>query len=105
MAVLVVIHECTARIPAVQALAGGSRALGDARLFGDVGEFAVAVVVIQNAIAPVRDHQVIVAVVIEIADATSLPPSGTREAGAERHIREGAIAVVLIKPVSGLAAF
>ena len=72
MAVLVIIHERAAGVPALLAVAGIG---GDARLFGDIGELAVAVVVPQDAIAPIGDEEVVVTVVIVVARRNSLGPS------------------------------
>ena len=75
MAVPVVIHERAAGVPAALPVAGIGR---DAGLSGDIGELAVAVVVPQRAIAPISDEQVVVAVVVIVADAAPLAPPGAR---------------------------
>ena len=51
---------------------------GDARLFADIGEGAVAVVVVQDVLAEVGDEQIVEAIVVVIADADTLPPAGMR---------------------------
>ena len=81
VAVAVVIDESAAGVPAVQPL---SRCRGDAGLSRDVRERAVAVVVLQDAVAPVGDEQIVVAVVVVVADAHALAPAGARQPGFER---------------------
>ena len=44
--------------------------------FGDVGEGAVAVVAIEGVLAVVGDEEVVVAVVVVVADAAGLAPTG-----------------------------
>ena len=60
----------------------------------DIGERSVAVVVIQNVFAEVGDEQIIPAVVVVVADADALAPSGVRDAGFQRHVGESAVAIV-----------
>ena len=68
MAVAVVIQKAAARAPA---RSGSS----DSGLFRDVGKRAVTVVVIEHVPAPVGDEQIVEAVVVVIADTTSLAPA------------------------------
>src|SRR5262249_4135680 len=58
---------------------------------------AVPVVVPQDAIAPVRDEQILPAIVVVVAGANALAPARMRDAGFHRHIGEGAVAIVLIQ--------
>src|SRR5882724_1684748 len=70
MAVTVVVEEGAAGIPARELTASGS----DARMFGNVGEGAVAVVAEERAVAPIRDEKIVMAIVVVVADAAALPP-------------------------------
>lgn len=79
------------------------RIICDTRLFGNIGEGAVAVVMIQNVAAPVADEQVVVSVVIVIADATTLPPTVAQQACLGSHVSECAIAIVTKQKGCGLA--
>ena len=70
----------------------------------DVGERAVAVVVIEHVLAEVGDEQVIVAVVVVVADADALSPAGVSDAGFGGDIGESAVAIVLEQMRGGLLA-
>ena len=65
-----------------------------AGLLADVGECAVAVVVIQNVLAEVGDEQIVPAVVVVVADAHALSPARVRDSGLRGHVGEGAVAIV-----------
>jgi len=97
MAVAIVVHEGTAGVPA---LAGG----GDAGFFADVGEGAVAIVVIENIFAEVGDEEIVETVVVVIADADALSPAGVREAGFGGDIGESAVAIIFEEMRGGLLA-
>ena len=77
LAVAIVVNEGAAGAPA-RFLAG------DARLFADVGEGAVAVVVVENVLAVVGDEQVVEAVVVVVADADALSPAAVANARLSR---------------------
>ena len=63
---------------------------------GHIGESAVAVVAIERVLPVVGDEQIVVAVVVVVADAAGLSPAGlVLQAGADRDIGEGAVAIVL----------
>src|SRR5207245_2517396 len=70
---------------------------GDARLPGNVGKGAVAVVVVETVLAEVRDVEVQEAVVVEVAGAGPLPVAEVPHAGAVRHVGEMAAAVVVVE--------
>src|SRR5271169_422926 len=90
MAVFVVVDPGAAGVPACF----GAR-LEEAGTLGDVGEGAVAVVVIENVLAVVGDEEVVEAVVVVVADAAGLSPAGADvEAGTFGYIGEGAVAIV-----------
>ena len=73
LAVAIVIDEGAARAPA--------RLLAcDAGLLADVGEGAVAVVVVENVLAVVGDEQVVAAIVVVVADADALAPAASASA-------------------------
>jgi hypothetical protein len=71
VAVAVVVDEGAAGVPAN--LRAG---LDQAGLLGDVGEGAVAVVAIERVLAVVGDEEIVVAVVVVVADAAGLAPAG-----------------------------
>ena len=71
LAVAIVIDERAASVPAFAVS-------GDAGLLADVGEGAVAVVVIENVFAEVADEQIVVAVIVVVADADTLSPARVR---------------------------
>src|ERR1700722_12041386 len=93
MAVTVVVDERTAGVPAC--LGTG---LDKACLLGDVGKGTVTVVLIKRVLAVVGHEEIIVTIVVVVADATGLSPAGfVLQAGACRYIGKGAIAIVLEK--------
>ncbi len=94
-AVAVVIEKRAAGVPAVQARGSLARGFRDACFLAHVGERAVAVVMVEHAIAPIGDEQVVQAVVIVIADAAALAPASARHAGFDRHVGERAVAIIL----------
>ena len=97
VAVAIVVDEGAAGIPA--------RAFArHASLLADVGESAVAVVVIQNVLAEVGDEQIVPSVVVVVADANTLSPARVRDSGLRSDVGESAIAIVLEKMRSRLAA-
>ena len=57
---------------------------GHSGFFADVGERAVTVVVVEHILAEIGDEQVLVAVVVVVADADALSPARVLEAGLER---------------------
>src|SRR5579862_4628892 len=101
MAIAIIIDKGAPGIPALQA---GSSPRSYAGLGCYFGERAVAVVVIECAIPPVRDEQVIVAIVVIVSRAHALAPAGAQQTGFRRHIRKGSVAIILIKPVRRLGA-
>src|SRR5271157_1045947 len=96
-AVAVIVNKGAAGVP--------SRALArHAGLFADVGERAVAVVVIEDVLAEVGNEQVIPAVVVVVADANALPPAGVAQASFRRHVGECAVTIVAKQMRSGFTA-
>src|SRR5260370_885203 len=67
------------------------------RFLADLGERAVAVVVVQNIFSVVSDVQIFEAVVVVIADAHPLAPAGVSQSGFFRHIGEGAVVIVVVE--------
>ena len=96
-AVAIVIDESATCGPA------GSHAR-DSGLLADVGEGAVAVVVVEHVLAVVGDEQIVVAVVVVVADADALSPAGVLEPSLQGDVGEGAVAIVLEQVVEGLFA-
>ena len=72
VAVAIVVDKSAAGVPAFPVAR-------DAGLCADIGERAVAIVVIENVLAEIGDEQVVPAVVVVVADAASLTPAGMRE--------------------------
>jgi hypothetical protein len=69
--------------------------LDEAGGLGDVGEGAVAIVAVERVLAVVGDEEIVEAVVVVVADAAGLAPAGfVFEAGADRYIGKGAVAIV-----------
>src|SRR4051812_15814704 len=95
MAITIVVNECTAAIPARCFLHQPS-------LGGHVAESPVPVVVVKRVLAVVADEQVFVTIVIVIADANTLSPSGTRETCLHGDISKGAIAIIFEEVTRGL---
>ena len=91
MTVAVVVDESAAGVPAC--LRPG---LGKAGLLGDVGKGTVTVVFIKRVLAVVSDKQIVITIVVIIADAASLSPTGFMlQTGAFGYVGECAVAVIL----------
>ena len=73
---------------------------GDAGFVGDVGESAVAVVVIENVAAELGDEEIGKAVVVVIAPDAAEAVAGAGDAGLFGDIGESAVAVVAIEGVA-----
>src|SRR5271165_124972 len=94
MAVAVVIDEGAAVAP-------GFAGACNAGFFADVGEGAVTIVMVKDVFAVIGDEEVVVAVVVVIADADALPPAGMGEAGFLRDVGKGAVVIVVVQVVGG----
>ena len=84
----------------IQKGAAGAPARARNRQFclgGDVGEFSVAQVAIENVVAVVGDQHVGPPVVIVVGHADALSPAFLRDAGLARHFGEVAVSVVVIQ--------
>jgi len=90
MAVAVVVDEGAAVAP-------GFAGAADACFFADVGERAIAVVVIEDVFSVVGDVEIFPAIVVVIADANSLAPSGVSEAYFLGDVGERAVVIVVIE--------
>jgi len=73
----------------------------DAGFLADVGEGSVAIVVIEDILAVIRDVQILEAIVVIVADTYALAPAGVREASFLSDIGEGAIVVVAVEMICG----
>ncbi len=82
-----------------EAGAGGPAAAGDAGLFSDVGEGAVAVVAEQRVAAEIGDVEVWIAVVVIVAGGHAHAVVAVLHAGLFGDISEGAVAVVAVEAV------
>ena len=101
MAVSVIVDPGAASVPA-RFRAG----LEQAGAFRDIGERAVAIVVIENVLAVVGDEEIVIAVVVVVADAAGLSPAGADvEAGTFGDIGEGAVAIVFEETAMRFLAF
>ena len=96
LAIKVIVDERTARIPANRIGLQSGRV-------GDVVESSVAFVVIKNAVAVVGDEQIFVAIVVIVADASTLSPANLSQSSflgdvGEMHVPE--ITVKMNQPSS-----
>ena len=98
MAVAVVIDEGAASAP-------GFAGAGDAGFFADVGERAVAVVVVEDVFSVVGDVEIFAAVVVVVADADALAPAGVQQAGFLGDVGERAVVIVVVEMVRWRASF
>ncbi len=87
MAVAIVIHERAACVPAFAVS-------GNAGFFADVGEGAIAVVVVEDIFSEVGDEEIVETVVVVVADANALPPAGMNQAGFRGDVGESAVAII-----------
>ncbi len=71
------------------------------RCLGDVGEGAIAVVVIQRVLAPVSNEEVFKPVVVIIPDCHSVGESCAKQSGLPGHVGEGSVPVIFIQAVGG----
>ena len=97
MAVAIVVDKSAAGVPALAIS-------GDARIFADVGEGAITVVVVENTFAEVSDEKIVETVVIVVSDTNSLSPTGVEQAGFGGDVGESAIAIVFEEMRRGLLA-
>src|SRR5213078_1145816 len=88
VAVAVVIDKRAAGVPALAVS-------GDAGFFADVGEGAVAVVVLEDIFPEVGDEESVEIVVV--GDADALSPTGMNETGLGGDVGESAVAVIFEK--------
>ena len=88
--VAVIVNKTAARVPLV---ARGP----EPSFFSHVSKRAVAIVVIQNILAPVCHEQVQVAVVLKIANAATLTPTRARESSLFGDVGKRPVVVVVIE--------
>ena len=69
VAVAIVIHEGATGVPA-------DIRVGQAGFFGDIGESAIAIIVQEHVVSPEGDEEISETVVVVIAGADALAPSG-----------------------------
>ena len=91
----VIVQKATTRTPAI-------RRSGNASLFGDIRECAIAVVVIEHILSEIGNEKIVEAIVIVISNAACLTPSRTSESSLPGDIREGSIAIVMKQIAGGL---
>ncbi len=78
--------------------------VSEAGFFGDVGEGAVAIIVQEHVVSPESDEEIGEAVVIVIAGADALAPSGERDTGFLGDVGESAVAIIVIEVAGGFLA-
>src|SRR5258708_39835456 len=94
MAVVVIISEGGTRPPASGVSYSGFR--------GDIGERAIAIVVVEHAPIEIGNIKVFPAVIVVVADGGAKSPTAMREARLGRHLGESAIAVIVVE-LAGVA--
>ncbi len=72
------------------------------RFLGDVSEVAFAFVVKQDVLPLAGDEDIVVAVVVVVADGDTSRPNAASQAGLRGDVFEGAVAVVVIEPNGGI---
>ena len=77
----------------------GAFALQQAGLFRHIGERAVTVVTVELVVAVVGHKDIVVAVVVVIANADAHGPAAMQQAGLLRHVGKSAVAVIVVEPV------
>src|SRR5580700_3027843 len=90
MAVAVIVDEGAAIAP-------GFAGTCDASFFGDVGESAIAVIVIEDVFSVVSDVEIFPAVVVVVADANALAPSGVGQASFLRDVGKSSVMIIMIE--------
>ena len=101
MPIAIVVNKCAAGVPAN--LRPG---LNQACLLGHVGKLAVAVIPIKSVLTVIGDEQIVPAVVVVIAHAAGLSPTGfVFQAGAYRNVCKCSVAIVFEQPAMRLLAF
>src|SRR5262249_34856799 len=91
-AIAIVIDPRAARAPVSSIAANASPG-------GHVRKSAIAIVVVENVLAPVGDEQVLESVIVVVADANTHGPTGSEQARLRGYIGEGPVAIVLVEPV------
>src|SRR5580704_13084889 len=75
----------------------GPAAVGDAGLFGNIGEGAIAVVAVKNISAEAGDVQIRPTVIVVIADGAAHGETGSGEASLGGDVGERSVVIVAIK--------
>jgi hypothetical protein len=101
VAVAIVVQECAARVPAIQAGGSFTRGLRQAGALGNICEGSIAAVPIQHTITPVGHQEISISVVVVVSYATALAPAGAGQSGFDGHVSERSVAIVLIEPIGG----
>src|SRR5271167_708614 len=100
MPVAVVVDPGTTGIPA-----GLWAGLDQPGAFCDIGECSIAVVMVKNILPVISNEQIVVTIVVIVADATGLTPTGVDfQPRTLRNIGERAITVVLEQVTMWLVA-
>ena len=94
MAVAIIVHKGASGAP----LGHGQN---QARLAGDIGERAVAVVAEQHVPVPIGEKKIVEPVVVVVADGDARHPARPRKAGFRGHIGERTVAIVPVQAIAG----
>src|SRR5258708_9297476 len=89
MAVVVIISEGGTRPPASGVSYSGCR--------GDIGERAIAIVVVEHARIEIRNIKVFPAIIVVVADGGAKSPTAMREPSLGGHIGKSAVVVIVIE--------
>src|ERR1700733_2809283 len=94
LSIPVVVNKCAAAVPTDL----GAR-LNQAGFFRDLSKRSIAIVAVEGVLAVVGHEQVIEAVVVVVADAASLAPSGlVLQSRTDRHVSKCSVPIVLEEP-------
>src|SRR5216684_4784454 len=89
MAVIVIVAEGGARTPASGVSYSGFR--------GDIGERAIAIVVVEQATIEIRNIKVFPSVIVVVGDGGAKSPAAMREPSLGGHIGKSAVVVIVIE--------
>src|SRR5437773_547992 len=73
---------------------------GDARLFADIGERAITIVVEQNASTVLSNIKIAKSVAVIIPDGDALAKATRRHTGLFRYVRERSVAIVSVERIA-----
>src|SRR2546430_15719645 len=95
MAIAVVIHPSAARTVS-------RGALRQACFLGSVRKRTIAVIAVENIVSVVGDEQIVVTVVVIVADRNCRRPAGAHESSFRGYVSECAVAIVLVQAIGSI---